>query len=151
MWSYICGKPRCKTCLNVQEVGTFRSLIDGRQYRINHRLDCDDRSLVYLLSCKICSRQYVSQTTDKFRFRRNNYKACQRKAVRGEEHQQNYFRQHFLTEDHNGLIEDCEICLIDKTDSSDPTRRESFRIARVRNLSPEGFRIQENIWLYFFL
>ena len=119
--TYKCGKPRCKTCLNVQEVGIFRSSVDGRQYWINHRLDHDDRCLVYLLSCKICGKQYVGQTKDKVRFRWNNYKACQRKAVRGEEHQQNYLHEHFLIEDHNGLVENCEICLIDKTDSSDPT------------------------------
>ena len=36
--SYKCGKRRCKTCFNVQEVDTFRSSVDGRQYRINYRL-----------------------------------------------------------------------------------------------------------------
>ena len=31
-----------------------------------------------------------------------------------------------LSEDHRRLLEDCEITLINKTDSSDPTRREFF-------------------------
>ena len=48
--SYKCGKPSCKTCFNVQEGDTFRSSVDGRQYRINYRLDCDAKCLVYLLS-----------------------------------------------------------------------------------------------------
>ena len=41
----------------------------------------DSKSVVYLLTCKVCKKQYVRQTTDKFRFRWNNYKACQRKAL----------------------------------------------------------------------
>ena len=44
------------------------------------------------------------------RFRWNNYKVCQRKAASGEEHQQDYFHEHFLTDDHNGMVVDCKIC-----------------------------------------
>ena len=30
------------------------------------------------------------------------------------------------SDDHNGFLEDCSITLIDKTDGSDPTRREEY-------------------------
>ena len=36
------------------------------------------------------------------------------------------FHQHVLIEGHDGLVNDCEITLIDKTDSLDPTRWEFF-------------------------
>ena len=39
---------------------------------------------------------------------------------------QRIFHQHFLIEGHDGLVNDCEITLIDKTDSLDPTRWEFF-------------------------
>ena len=39
---------------------------------------------------------------------------------------QNHFNQHALREDHHRLLEDCKITFIDKTDTSDPTRREFF-------------------------
>ena len=39
---------------------------------------------------------------------------------------QKYFHDHLLSEGHNGLIDDVEIVFIDKTDPSDPTRREKF-------------------------
>ena len=39
---------------------------------------------------------------------------------------QRIFHQHFLIEGRDGLVNDCEITLIDKTDSSDPTRWEFF-------------------------
>ena len=34
--------------------------------------------------------------------------------------------EHFSSNDHNGLLEDCSITFIDKTDGSDPTRREEY-------------------------
>ena len=73
--------------------------------------------------CKVCGIQYVG---DRFRLRCTNYKSCQRNAADRRTPNQNYFYQHFLSDDHNGLMNDCEINLIDKTDSSDPTRREFF-------------------------
>ena len=80
-----------------------------------------------------------------FRFRWNNYKVCQRKAASGEEHQHGYFHEHFLSDDHNGMVEDCKICFIDKTDSSNPARRKYFLIARLRTISLEGLNFQENV------
>ena len=47
-------------------------------------------------------------------------------SVQGGTPTQNYFHQHFLSENHHGLLEDCEIRLIDKTNSSDSTRTEFF-------------------------
>ena len=78
------------------------------------------------MSCKVCGKQNVRSTTERFRFRWNNYKDNQRKAKRGEDHTQKYFHEHFLNHDHNGLINEIEIILIGKTDQSDHTRREEF-------------------------
>ena len=77
-------------------------------------------------SCKICGIQYVGPTVDRFRFRWNNYKSYQRNAADGGTPNQNYFHQHFLSDGHNGLMNNCEIIFIDKMDSSDPTRRKFF-------------------------
>ena len=40
--------------------------------------------------------------------------------------------------DHNGFLEDTEITFIDKTDPSDPTRREEFWIDTLRTRYPLG-------------
>ena len=37
-----------------------------------------------------------------------------------------YIFEHFSSDDHNGFLEDCGITFIDKTDRSDPTRREEY-------------------------
>ena len=113
-------------CLNVSETDTFESFQTKQKYKINHHLNCNDKCLIYLLSCKVCGLQYVGSTTDKFRFRWNNYKENDRKALRGEEHMQPELFEHFAADNHSCFLTDCSITLIDKTDGSDPTRREEY-------------------------
>ena len=58
---------------------------------------------------------------------------------------QRYLHEHFLTENHNGLINDVESIFIDKTDPSDPTRREEFWKTKLKTLAPYGLNLEE--WL----
>ena len=67
--SYKCGGKRCEVCINVNETSTFTSTVTGETYIINHRFDCNERCLVYLLTCNKCKMQYVEQTIDQFRSR----------------------------------------------------------------------------------
>ena len=53
----------------------FSSHVTGTSYTVNHRLDCNSRNVVYLISCKVCGVQYVGSTTTKFRLRFNNHKS----------------------------------------------------------------------------
>ena len=59
-----CSKKRCEVCMNVSETNTFISNVTGETYKINHKLNCDDNCLIYLLPCKCCGKQYVGETTD---------------------------------------------------------------------------------------
>ena len=78
-----CKSKRCLVCLNVSETDVFQSFQTKEQYKINHQLNCNNKCLIYLLSCKVCGLQYVSSTTDKFSLRWNKYKENNRKAKRG--------------------------------------------------------------------
>ena len=138
-----CGKSSCETCHNIRTTDCFNSYVTKANYKINHKFDCDSKCVIYLLSCRVCNLQYVGSTVVKFRFRWNNYRNCQRLAMSGSVPQQNYFHQHFLGEDHNGLQEDCEITIIDKTDPTDPTKREFFWIRMLKTLSPLGLNIED--------
>ena len=53
------------------------------------------------------------------------------------------FSSTLLNEDHNGLMNDCEIILIDKMDSSDPTRRVFFWMRVLKTIAPLGLNIDE--------
>ena len=44
--------------------------------------------------------------------------------------------EHFSSNDHNGFLEDCSITLIDKTDGSDPTRREEYWRRVMKTVTP---------------
>ena len=103
---------------------------------------------MYLLSCKVCELQYVGQTSDKFRFRWNNNITSQKKAVNGFECPQWSFHQHFLGQGHNGLLNDCDITLIDKSDPFSPTQRENFWITTLGTVAPSGLNVNTEVRLF---
>ena len=61
-----CDKSRFEVCLNIEETDTFMSTTTGESFKINHKLNCDDDSLIYLLKCKCCGKQYAGESTDEF-------------------------------------------------------------------------------------
>ena len=69
-----CHGKRSAMCLNLNETSTFTSSVTHETCKINHKFDCNSKCLIYPLTSKQCSQQYVGQTIDNFRFRQNNYK-----------------------------------------------------------------------------
>ena len=68
--SYKCGSSRYQVCNNIQEqTETFSSTVTRETYKFNHHLCCNDKCLIYLLTCKVCDKQYTGKTVDKFRSR----------------------------------------------------------------------------------
>ena len=61
-----CGKRRCEVCNNVTDASTFSSTVTGDTFKINHSLNCDDKCLIYLITCKQYNKQYTGET--KFSF-----------------------------------------------------------------------------------
>ena len=61
-----CGKSRCEVCLNIEETGTFTSTATGESFKINHKLNCNDNCLIYLVTFKCCGKHYVRESTDEF-------------------------------------------------------------------------------------
>ena len=50
----------------MSDTETFTSTMTGETFKINHHLDCDDRCIIYLLTCKQCQEQYTGETADDF-------------------------------------------------------------------------------------
>ena len=48
---------------------TFTSAVTGETFKINHKLNCDNKCLKYLFTCECCGKQYVGETSGYFRFR----------------------------------------------------------------------------------
>ena len=141
--SYKYNTPHCQIGKNVKEYYEFSSHVTKETLKINYYFDSNGKSLIYLISCRVRGKQYVGSTTEMFRFRWNNYKICQRKSKGGEDCIQKYLHGHFLSEGHNGLINDVEIIFIDKTDQWDPTRKAEFWRTKLKTLAPCGLNVEE--------
>ena len=55
---------------------------------------------------------------------------------------QKHLYEYFMGEKHQSLEKDVEITLIDKTDPSDPTKREDFWIRKLGTMAPKGLNME---------
>ena len=138
-----CGKTRCQICNFVEEEESFTDSLGNRKYVINYEFDGDSGGVVYLIKCKRCGRQYIGSTINAFRIRFNNHKSCVNRYGRG---QQNIPEEHlysqFFKNGHEGLS-DLVVKIIDKTDTRDPTARESFWVYKLNTFLPYGLNLQD--------
>ena len=141
-----CSSSRCQVCNSIIITKEFTSFVTKKNYNINHSFDCNDKCLIYLLSCKSCGKQYVDGTSDHFRSRWNNYKSDVRKAESGDMKnvKQKFLQSHFLQRDQQGFLKDVEVRLFDKTQASDPTKREFYWMRTLRTLYPDGLNIEND-------
>ena len=79
-----CKKRRYEVCTDVKEIDTFCSTVTGKTFQINHELNVEEKSLIYLRKCKVFNKQNVGETTDAFRLKWKNYKDYDRKFQRNE-------------------------------------------------------------------
>ena len=59
--AYPC-KNKCKICKYIQPSLSVKNRDGSYEFKINSYLDCNTISLVYLISCNLCSIQYIGQT-----------------------------------------------------------------------------------------
>ena len=57
---------------------------------------------------------------------------------------QKFLQSYFLQRDHQGFLKDVEVRLIDKTQVSDPTKREIYWVRTLRTLYPDGLNIESD-------
>ena len=139
--SFKCKKSRCQVCLNVNETDTFTSTVTKKTYKINHKFDCSDKCLTYLLTCKKCLIQYVGKNVDEFRYRWNNYKSNSRHYDCNQPCMQRHSYEHYSSVGHCGFLQHVSITLIDKTDPSDLIKREDYWRRTLCNMAPCGVNI----------
>ena len=140
--SYKCGNLRCLICNNIEEADTFTSTVTRESFKINHYFRCNDKCLIYLLTCKVCKKKYTGETVDRFRLRWKNYKESDRKFLSGEEIKQKSLHGH-LSDSHQSFEEEVSICLIDKTDPCDPHKRKYYWMRTLKTIAPFGLKTKE--------
>ena len=57
---------------------------------------------------------------------------------------QKFLQSHFLQRNHQGFLKDVEGRLIDKTQASDPTKREFYWMRTLTTLYPDGRNIESD-------
>ena len=134
-----CGSKRCGVCKSVVCSKEFKGKYKDSMYKIRgEKLDCNSCNIVYLVSCKTCSQQYVGSTTTKFRLRYNNYLSCYRRYNLKKTVPQMSFHSHFAQPCHNGML-DWEFQLIEQV--NDPLllrKRESYWQYELSTFFPDG-------------
>ena len=53
---------KCSTCKFMKAVKTFQSHTTKKSYTIQGSYNCKSKSIVYLISCLKCGKQYIGQT-----------------------------------------------------------------------------------------
>ena len=137
--NFKCGNPRCKICEMIDDEKYFVSIRSNKKFIINFRFDCNSQNVIYLLTCKVCTKQYVGSTTTKFRLRLNQYKSNLKLYGEGKRgFQQDSFLEHFFDENHSGSHTDLRVQMIDYCDANDPERREAFWFFNLNTMHPDG-------------
>ena len=139
-----CGRFMCHVFKSISITEEFTSFTSKKTYKINHSFDCNEKCLIYLLSCKSCGKQYVGNTTDHFRSRWNNYKSDVGKAhkvVTWKMWNKSFYK--VISYD-QGFLKDVEVRLNDKTQASDPTKREFYWMRTLRTLYLDGLNIKSD-------
>ena len=144
MWRYEVSK-RCEACANVCETDAFSSTATGETFKINNKLNCDDKCLIYLFACECCGKQYVGETTGEFRFRWSKYKCNNRKYTRNEYRFQEQIFRYFHSGQHTGFLKNVKITLIDKIDGQNPKKREDYWRRTVKKYSPFGLNEEDSV------
>ena len=70
-----CINKRCKLCPYTSTTESFSSTTTSRCYYIFQGMGCKTRNVVYLITCKSCSKQYVGETKDPLNIRINGHRS----------------------------------------------------------------------------
>ena len=99
--SYKCRCNRSQVCRSITETDMLLCNNDQKSYKISHSFDCNEKCLIYLLTCNCCQKQYVGQTVNIFGNRWNNYKEMRERLIEGNtECKGIYLYEHFTLPGH---------------------------------------------------
>ena len=69
--NFPCGRGNCEISNILKPGKQFKSTLTGKIYKTNFHFDCNSLCVVYLITCKVCKKQYTGSTVTKFRARFN--------------------------------------------------------------------------------
>ena len=134
-----CGHNNCEICKILEPGKEFRSTVTGEIFKMNFHFDCNSICVVYLLTCRICKKQYTGSTITRFRERFNQYKSNLKLHGEGRrDFKQNKLLENFYSNDHHRTHSDMIVQIIDFCDPNDQEKREKFWMHQLRTLYLDG-------------
>ena len=138
--NYACKTPRCKTCHILSTTTIFKSNVTGRRHKVRAHITCKTSNLVYLISCRKCSIQYVGETENRLHIRMNGHRSDIRTGKT-----EKPVAAHFTLPDHS--VDDLEVMGIEKIREGDTTQwrklREKYWIFNLKTLTPSGLNLED--------
>ena len=128
-----CLDNRCLLCKHSNDTNDFSSTSTGRSYKILQSTSCNTNNCVYLITCKVCQKQYVGETGD-IRRRINNHRSTIKTKKLKEP-----VGEHFNLEGHKW--EDMAVVVIDHNPNwsdVERKRKEKFWMHRLQTFRPKG-------------
>jgi len=94
-----CLAKNCRYCPKLDKTGKILCTTTGKEYHSKHNITCNSNNLIYCITCKHCSGQYVGQTKNaiKERFK------CHFYSITQPDKSNTAVGRHFSATDHNGL------------------------------------------------
>ena len=72
----LCNSSKCLTCrYHATEKDSFRSSSYGSMFKIKEDVNCGSKNIIYLVTCKKCSLQYVGETSRALRDRTTDHRS----------------------------------------------------------------------------
>ena len=141
VWSFNCEGSRCQIRAYVNETDSFTRTVT-ETYKINHRFDCMEKCLIYLLTCNKCRKQYLGQIVETF-------------AIGGiitdltpvNMRMANHAYRNTCTNinsEHRSFLNDVSITLIDKTNPTNPLKK-NYCEPTLKTFVPYGLNMKENV------
>ena len=72
--NYPCGAPKCKTCPMLVSSDEFSSHTSGQLFKMKSRASCKSSNVIYFITCRSCSLQYVGKTSQPLHLRVNGHR-----------------------------------------------------------------------------
>ena len=120
----------------------FNGMVTGETYKMNFHFDCKSLCVIYLITCKMCRKQYTGSTVIKFRACFNQYKSNLKLYGEGRRFFQEKLIEHFFNHSDNGSYNDLMVQIIDFCDPNNQEKREDFWMDKLRALYSEGLNMK---------
>ena len=85
----------------------FKSTVTGEVFKMNFHFDCNSVCVVYLLTCRICKKEYTGSAITRFREQFNQHKSNLKLYGEGQrDFKENNLLEHFYSHDHHETYND---------------------------------------------